>query len=225
VASRRKAEELIAQGLVTVNGSAVTRPGVSVDPRRDRVEVEGRRVRPEKLVYWLINKPTGMVTTVSDPQGRPTVLSLLPEVKQRMFPVGRLDFKTEGALLLTNDGPLANDLLHPGRRVPKVYLARLRGQVDRKALRKLSEGVMLEDGMTAPAEVELRKRTRNATWVELTVWEGRNRLIRRMAEAIRHPVLRLIRVSFAGLSVENMGPGQVRKLRPAEVQAVKSLIQ
>lgn len=225
VASRRKAEQLILDGRVKVNGKAVRKLGTRIHPGRDRVEVEGKQVRPEKLVYLLMNKPPQVVSTVSDPQGRPTVLSLLPRSyrKERLFPVGRLDFQSEGALLLTNDGSLTHALLHPSFHVPKIYLARMRGQVSVETLERMREGVELEDGLTQPVEAKIRNRTQNATWVEIQAREGRNRLIRRMGDALGHPVLRLIRVSFAGLEVESMAAGEIRVLNPKEIARLRGL--
>lgn len=222
VASRRKAETLIAAGRIRVNGRRVTTPGTKVDSYRDRVELDGRLVRRERLVYWLMNKPQGLVSTVSDPQDRPTVLSMLPQVKERIFPVGRLDIQTEGALLLTNDGELTNALLHPSKSVKKVYRARLRGQVLDETLEVLRKGVPLEEGVTAPARVRVTTRTSSATWVEISIHEGRNRQVRRMAEAVGHPVLRLIRVLFADLSVHDMKIGTVRELSKKEVANLRS---
>ena len=225
VTSRRKAEKLIQAGRVRVNGRRVTEMGSKVDPRRDRIEVDGKLVKTERPVYWLMNKPQGLVSTVSDPQGRPTVLTMLPKVKERIFPVGRLDIATEGALLLTNDGDLTHDLLHPSKKVKKTYRARLRGQVLDETVEKLRRGVPLEDGVTAPASARVTARTSAATWVEITIHEGRNRQVRRMAEAVGHPVLRLIRVSFAGLTVHDMKIGTVRELSKKEVADLKKRIR
>ncbi len=221
VASRRKAEEMILAGRVRVNSRKVTELGTKVDPHRDRVELDGKLVRSERFVYWFMNKPRGLVSTVSDPEGRPTVLEILPDVRERVFPVGRLDIATEGALLLTNDGELTNALLHPSKMVKKVYRARLRGQVSDEAVDMLRKGVPLDDRVTAAARVRVTARTSSATWVELTIHEGGKRQVRRMAEAVGHPVLRLIRVSFAGLSVADMKPGTVRELSKKETAALK----
>ncbi len=223
VASRRKSETLITAGRVRVNGEVVTELGTRVDPDRARVEVDGKRVHAETLVYLLLNKPPGYVTTLSDPEGRPTVKDLLPEDGPMLRPVGRLDLNSEGALICTNDGDLAHALTHPSQQVPKRYLARVHGQVSDDALQRLSEGVELEDGKTAPAKVLVQAETASHTWLDFTVTEGRNRLIRRMCEACDLPVMRLIRTHFAGLEVEPLRPGAWRTLTNKEVARLRKL--
>jgi 23S rRNA pseudouridine2605 synthase len=215
VASRRKADELIKASRVTVNGE----PGQlnTFVGRRDRVEVDGERVTPQQLAYVLLHKPAGTVTTASDPQGRPTVVDLV-DLPERVVPVGRLDAETTGALLLTNDGPLAHRLAHPRYGVEKVYVADVEGRPDERALGALSEGVELEDGMTAPATVRCLAPSR----VELTLHEGRNRQVRRMLEAVGHPVTRLHRSVYAGLTLEGLEPGAWRELEPSEVERLRS---
>ena len=215
VASRRKADELIKAGRVTVNGE----PGQlnTFVERRDRVEVDGERVTAQALAYVLLHKPAGVVTTASDPQGRPTVVDLV-DVPERVVPVGRLDADTSGALLLTNDGPLAHRLAHPRYGVEKVYVADVAGRPDERALQALSEGVELEDGMTSPAVARCLAPSR----VELTLHEGRNRQVRRMLEAVGHPVTHLHRSVYAGLTLEGLEPGEWRELRPDEVAALRA---
>jgi 23S rRNA pseudouridine2605 synthase len=215
VASRRKADELIKAGRVTVNGE----PGQlnTFVERRDRVEVDGERVTPQQLAYVLLHKPAGVVTTASDPQGRPTVVDLV-DLPERVVPVGRLDVETTGALLLTNDGPLAHRLAHPRYGVEKVYVANVEGRPDERALRALSEGVELEDGLSAPATVLCLAPSK----VELTLHEGRNRQVRRMLEAVGHPVIRLHRSVYAGLTLEGLEPGAWRELEPSEVERLRS---
>jgi 23S rRNA pseudouridine2605 synthase len=215
VASRRKADELIKAGHVTVNGE----PGQlnTFVERRDRVEVDGKPVAAQKLAYVLLNKPEGVVTTASDPQGRPTVVEFV-DVPERVVPVGRLDADTTGALLLTNDGPLAHRLAHPRYGVEKVYVADVDGRPSARALRALSEGVQLEDGMTSPAVARCLAPTR----VELTLHEGRNRQVRRMLEAVGHPVRRLHRSVYAGLTLDGLAPGEWRELRADEIAALRS---
>lgn len=222
VAARRKAEELITAGRVRVNGKVVTELGTKVGPR-DRVEVDGKRVRPEDRRYLLLNKPVGYVTTLEDPEGRPTVRDLLPEEGPRLFPVGRLDTMTEGALLCTNDGDLAHALTHPSRRVPKRYLARVRGHVGEEALAALAGGVELEDGRSMPAQVFVHAETASHTWLDITVHEGRNRLVRRMCEAVGHPVMRLVRTAFADLEVEPLRRGAWRTLDTKEIARLRKL--
>lgn len=217
VTSRRKAETLIVEGRVRVNGQRVTTLGTKVDPRKDRVEVNGKRVRAEDLTYLLLHKPKGVVTTLDDPEGRATIMDLLPKDGSRIFPVGRLDFYTEGALLCTNDGELAHALTHPSRHVPKRYLVRIRGTVSEEQLAILGTGVDLTDGRSSKAKVLVRAETRGHTWLDITVHEGRNRLIRRMCEALDLTIMRLLRSEFAGLKVDDLHPGNFRQLTAKEI--------
>ncbi|MFN8109793.1 MAG: pseudouridine synthase [Thermoleophilia bacterium] len=219
VASRRKAEQLVADGRVLVNDTPAV-IGQPVGPG-DRIVVDGRTVRAEPLRVLLLNKPMGVVTTASDPQGRPTVLDGLPG-DVRLFPVGRLDINTTGALLVTNDGDLANRLLHPRERVPKVYEALVEGRVSAATLRTLRGGVMLDDGPSLPARVEAMDREHpRATWLRIEITEGRNRIVRRMCEAVGHPVQRLHRVRFAGIGVGGLRTGQWRTLTAAELARLR----
>ena len=215
VASRRGADELIKAGRVTVNGE----PGQlnTFVESHDRVEVDGERVSAQTLRYVLLHKPAGTVTTARDPQGRPTVVQLV-DVPERVVPVGRLDADTTGALLLTNDGPLAHRLAHPRYGVEKVYEVEVEGRPSDAVLRALAEGVELEDGVTAPATVRCLAPSR----IELTLHEGRNRQVRRMCEAVGYPVRRLHRSRYAGLDLKGLGPGDWRELTGAEVDALRS---
>jgi pseudouridine synthase len=215
IASRRGADELIKAGRVRVNGEE-GRLDTFVGGA-DEVEVDGKVVSAQRLAYLLLHKPSGVVTTARDPHGRPTVVELVPD-EPRVVPVGRLDADTTGALLLTNDGPLAHRLAHPRYGVEKVYVADVEGRPSRAALRALSEGVQLEDGMTAPAMARCLAPTR----VELTLHEGRNRQVRRMLEAVGHPVRRLHRSVYAGLTLDGLAPGEWRELRPGEIAALRS---
>ena len=219
IGSRRAVERLIVQGRVKINGRRAEL-GNRVNPATDVVEVDGAPVPlAAHLVYYLLNKPPGVVTTASDPQGRPTVLDLV-DLTVRVWPVGRLDVDSEGALLLTNDGDLTNRLTHPRYGVPKTYLAEVTGQVSERALRRLARGVELDDGPSPPAAVRLVERVAGGSLVEITVAEGRNRLVRRMCEALGHPVRRLVRVAVGPLMLGRLKPGTVRRLAPAEVAAL-----
>ena len=215
VASRRRADELIKAGRVRVNG----RPGALNDfvGRRDVIEVDGQRISAQKLTYVLLHKPAGVVTTAHDPQGRPTVVALVDH-PTRVVPVGRLDADTTGALLLTNDGELAHRLAHPRYQVDKVYEVGVEGEPGDDALRRLAEGVELEDGRTAPAEV----RKLGPSIVELTIHEGRKHQVKRMCEAVGHPVRRLHRTRYAGLNVAGLGPGEWRELSGIELGQLRS---
>ncbi len=218
VASRRAADELIKAGRVTVNGA----PGElnTVVGKRDVVEVDGKRVRPQKLAYVLLHKPAGVVTTARDPHGRRTVVDLIGR-RPGVVPVGRLDADTTGALLLTNDGPLAHKLAHPRYQVDKVYVAEVEGRPTKETLRRLAEGVELEDGRSSPARARLLGPSR----VELTIHEGRKHQVKRMLEAVGHPVVRLHRSSYAGLSADDLAAGRSRELAPDEVTALRELVR
>jgi 23S rRNA pseudouridine2605 synthase len=222
VASRRAAETLIAEGRVRVNGRIVQELGVRADPHRDRIEVDGKRIVAEKPAYYIVHKPREMVTTLSDPEGRPSLGQLLRRIPERVYPIGRLDYHTSGALLVTNDGELADALLTPRRKVPKVYAAKLKGFLDVPELDRLRNGVRLDDGyVTQKAEVFVLREEERNTWVQITLTEGKNRQIHRMAEAIGHPVQRLVRVSFAGLGTEGLRPGDYRPLTRTELDKLK----
>ncbi len=223
VSSRRAAEQIIHDGRVRVNGQVVTELGTRADPERDRIEVDGKPLaRAEGHKYFLVHKPRGMVTTLRDPEGRPSLSELLGGIPERVYPVGRLDFHTSGALLLTNDGDLAQALLHPSREVPKTYVAKLNRAADPRMISELRAGVTLDDGYhTRPAHViELRKEEQKS-WLEITITEGKNRQIHRMVEAVGPRVMRLSRLSFAGLSTDGLRPGQLRELEPQELSALR----
>jgi 23S rRNA pseudouridine2605 synthase len=221
VSSRRAAEELIRSGRVRVNGHVVTELGTKADPRRDRIEVDGKRVVAEDPVYVVLHKPRGVVATMSDPEGRPTVKELLGAIASRVYPVGRLDFATSGVLLATNDGELADGLLHPKKTVPKTYVLKVKGVMKPEDIEVWRKGVRLEDGKTLPADAKLLRHEGDKTWLELTIREGRNQQIRRMGEATGFPVMRLARVAFADISAEGLAPGRWRYLTRDELVSLK----
>ncbi|HRC07209.1 MAG TPA: pseudouridine synthase [Miltoncostaeales bacterium] len=215
VASRRAAEVMITEGRVTVNGD-VAELGRTVESA-DVIAVDGAQIRTERTVTYLLFKPIGTVSTVTDPQGRPTVLDGFPD-DVRLYPVGRLDLNTSGALLITNDGELAHRLMHPSYRVPKVYEALVEGRVSAAGIRSLRDGVELDDGPTHPAKVDRMDRMHpGGTWLTLEIHEGRNRQVRRMCEAVGHRVLRLHRSRYGPLSLGRMARGQWRELTPQEL--------
>lgn len=222
LASRRAAEQLIQAGRVRVNGKIVTELGSRADPASDRVEVDGKRIVAEAPVYILLHKPRAVVSTLHDPEGRPTVASLVDALPVRVFPIGRLDYQTSGALLLTNDGDLSAKLLHPRHHVPKTYLVKVKGEMRREDLTRWREGVQLDDGPTLPAEAFVTKREGGHTWFELILREGRNQQIRRMGEATGFPVHRLTRTAFANLTIDGLRAGQWRFLTLAELRDLKS---
>jgi 23S rRNA pseudouridine2605 synthase len=218
IGSRRSCELLIAAGRVRVNGTVVVL-GARVGPD-DRIELDGVPVlRDVSIVHYLLHKPTGVVTTADDPQGRPTVVQIVPN-EPRVFPVGRLDFDTSGLLVLTNDGELAQLLTHPSHGVDKAYLAEVEGRPSPGALRSLRDGIELDDGPTAPAKVRLVQTHDAHSLVEIVIHEGRNRQVRRMFAAVGHPVLRLVRTRIGPLHDDRLAPGQWRRLDPAEVRAL-----
>jgi 23S rRNA pseudouridine2605 synthase len=217
VASRRAGEDLILAGRVRVNGRVVTELGAKADARDDAIEVDGRRLVLEAPLYLVLHKPRGVVSTLSDPEGRPTVADLLRDAGTRLYPVGRLDFATSGVLLVTNDGDFANGMLHPRGGVPKTYVVKARGTMREDDLDRWRNGVDLEDGRTLPAHVHFLRHEEDKTWFEVTLREGRNQQIRRMGEATGFPVMRLARTSFAGITSEGLRPGQWRTLTVDEL--------
>ena len=222
VASRRACEQLIAEGRVQVNGETVTLPGTKITPGADTVAVDGRVLsRAPRLRYILLYKPVGYICSAADEKGRRTVLDLLDGVTERVYPVGRLDYDTSGVLLLTNDGELTNRLLHPSHEVEKTYLAQVEGEPDQKALERLRKGVKLSDGLTAPAKVRRQRSRDGRFWLELTIHEGRNRQVRRMLEAVGHPVLHLKRTKLDFLDLSGLSPGAWRELSADEVGRLK----
>jgi len=224
VASRRKAERLILEGRVRVDGRVAARLGEKADPEKNEILVDGRPLRIEPKTYLLLNKPKGPITSLSDPFGRPVVMDLVSEVKASLRPVGRLDADSEGLLLLTNDGELAYRLTHPRWGVEKVYHAEVQGKPSGAALRRLREGIQLEEGITAPARVRPLPRKSGRPLLEVVIHTGWRRQVRRMLEAVGHQVVSLRRVQFGPLRLGNLPKGKWRRLNPAEIQALKRAV-
>lgn len=219
IASRRKCEELILAGAVKVDGRVVKELGFKIDPERSIIEIAGKRIAPEKRVYILLNKPRGYLTTVKDTHGRPTVMDLV-KTEVRVFPVGRLDKDTEGLLLLTNDGELANRLISPRYEVEKVYEAVVKGQPSEAKLNKLRRGIVLEEGKTSPAEVAVLWQAKDRTALDITIHQGWKRQVRRMCEAVGHPVISLKRIKVGPLSLRGIPKGGYRLLTKDEVSVL-----
>lgn len=225
VASRRGGEDLIRAGKVSVNGRVISQLGFKADPVLDRIRVRGRLIpQPSPKVYYLLYKPTGVITSLNDPEGRPTVKDLIPRIKAKVFPVGRLDYDAEGLLLLTNDGAMAMRLLHPRYGVARIYLVKVKGILTPGEIKQVAQGVMLADGMSPRMEITPARRLAKNSWLKVTLHEGRNRLIKRTFEAIHHPVLQLRRIRFASLTLEGMRPGDCRPLTAEEIDHVKGLV-
>ncbi|PLS16395.1 pseudouridine synthase [Bacillus sp. M6-12] len=222
--SRRKAEELIAEGKVKVNGKIVRELGTKVGPN-DKVEVNEIPLEKEAPVYYLLYKPRGVISAVADDKNRKVVTDFFPEIPERIYPVGRLDYDTSGLLIMTNDGEFANALMHPKHEVDKVYVAKVKGIPLRESLKKLDRGVKLEDGMTAPARTKVISvdKKKQTSIVEITIHEGRNRQVRRMFEAIGHPVLKLKRERYGFLTLQGLSVGDSRELTPHEVKQLRAL--
>lgn len=222
VASRRASEKLIAEGRVTINGE-VAALGASVEPGVDAIVLDNKPVSLDRKVYVVLNKPVGTVTTASDTHGRPTILECVQGVGARVFPVGRLDMDVEGVLLLTNDGELAHRLIHPKFEVHKVYLVWVEGRMTPETAIRLEQGVLLEDGLTAPCKCVILNQGKEVTQIELTLHEGRKREVKRMCAAVGHRVRKLLRLSFANVKARGLRPGEWRYLSDAEVKGLKKL--
>jgi 23S rRNA pseudouridine2605 synthase len=222
ITSRRKAEKLILQGRVSVNGRVVIELGTKAVLGKDEICLDGKAIKAEteKVVVALF-KPRNCVTTLHDPQGRPTVADLVQSISVRVYPVGRLDFDAEGLLLMTNDGELAHRLQHPRYKVPKTYLVKIRGHPLAEALAQLQQGISLEDGITAPAELHVLEDDNKATWLSLTLREGRNHQVKRMCAAVGCPVLKLRRTKIGPIDLGNLRPGRSRRLNPREMRALR----
>jgi len=221
VASRRKAEELICKGRIAIDGIKVSEMGILVDPEKDKITFDGKLIKAqEQLVYYLLNKPKGYVTTLSDPQGRPIVTSLIKNNKVRLFPVGRLDLDTEGALILTNDGALAQKIQHPSHGIDKTYEALVKGWPKKDNIARLEQGIMLEGKMTSPAKVSVVNKVGKNCLMRITIHEGRKRQVKKMFDFIRHPVLHLKRTAYGKLSLGRIALGESKQLNPSELNNI-----
>ena len=224
IASRRKAEQLIEEGHVRVNGKVVKELGIKVSSS-DKVEVDGIPLEREEPIYFMLYKPRGVISSVNDDKGRKVVTDFFPMIEQRIYPVGRLDYDTSGLLILTNDGEFANTLMHPSNQIDKVYVAKVKGIPTKEALKALERGVRLEDGKTAPAKVKMQTvdKKKQTAIVEITIHEGRNRQVRRMFEAVGNPVLKLKRERYGFLNLQGLKVGDARELSPHEVKQLRAL--
>lgn len=226
ICSRRKAEALILEGRVTVNGRVVQALGTKIDPQRDHVKVDGRHLKPvPPEMFVMLHKPKGYLSAMSDPEGRPTIADLLRGVRCRVFPVGRLDYDAEGLMLLTNHGEMAQALLHPRYHVAKTYLVKVKGVLTGEERTALEAGVRLEEGRTGPAKVTPITKTSQNSWIELTIYEGRKHQVKRMLESIGHPVIKLKRVRFGPLSLGDLPVGEYRYLTDREANALRALLK
>jgi 23S rRNA pseudouridine2605 synthase len=224
ISSRREAEEMILEGRITVNGR-IAELGMKADPNRDHIKVDRKLLtKREPKVYLMFNKPRNVVTTLKDPEGRPTVKDFLKDIRYRVYPVGRLDYDSEGLLLLTNDGDFANAIMHPSKKIPKTYQVKVKGIPEQKEIDGLKKGIHLEDGLTAPAKVKRLKTTENNSWLEVTIYEGRKRQLRRMFDQVGHSVLKLKRIRIKSIDLGDLKPGGYRYLTPDEVTRIKKEI-
>ena len=222
IASRRKAEELIAAGRVELNGAIVRELGTKADPNKDVIRVDGSIVsEAQEKVWFVLYKPAGCVTTLSDPEGRPTIKNYLKGIQERVYPVGRLDYDVEGALLVTNDGELAHQMMHPKFGVRRTYLAKVTGVPEAEKIKKLTEGVRLEDGRAKALEAEMHSRTPRNTWIRVVVAEGRPHLVKRLMDAVGAPVQKLHRADYGGIGVEGLRPGELRELSRDEIESLR----
>ena len=225
VASRRAAEQMISQGRVEVNGRVVQEQGLRVDPERDQIRVDGRRIpAARRHIYLVLNKPRGVVSTMSDPEGRPTLADYLGRCRERLFHVGRLDTDTEGLILLTNDGEFAHRLSHPSFEVPKTYVAEVAGVVDQRTIQRLEKGLRLDDGSVKPDRVKLLSRGESRSLLAITLHEGRNRVVRRMMDSVGHPVDRLARTGIGPVRLGQLAIGTTRELTREELGRLLDLV-
>lgn len=221
IASRRKAEVLIREGRVTLNGQVVLELGTKADPETDEICVDGKSIHiSSRRIYILLNKPVGYASTCQDPHAEKTVLDLVPEIKEAVYPVGRLDLDSHGLLILTNDGDFTCKVTHPSSGIPKTYKARVKGIPSEEAIKRLQQGIQLDEGMTAPAEVKILQREQNHSQIQMTIHEGKNRQVRRMLGIVGHPAIDLARIQIGPIKLGNLKLGQWRYLRPDEVKSL-----
>jgi pseudouridine synthase len=226
IASRREAERMVLEGRVVVNGKVVDQLGCKADVLKDHIKVDGKRLsRIEPKITLLLNKPRNYLSTVKDPAGRPTVMDLLKGIKWRVYPIGRLDFDSEGVLLLTNDGDLAYHLSHPKFSIPRTYWAKVEGIPEKKELMRLKRGVMLEDGEARVVSIHIVRQMEKHSWIQAVIDEGRNHLVKRMFSAIGHSVLKLKRVGFGPIRLEDLPAGQYRHLTDEEMKGLRKMIE
>ncbi|MBI4689087.1 MAG: rRNA pseudouridine synthase [Nitrospirae bacterium] len=224
IASRRGAEEIILEGRVTINGKTATL-GMKADMSKDHIKLDGKLLtKPEPKIYLMLNKPRGVITTLSETEERPTIRNFLKKIKYRAFPVGRLDYDSEGLLFLTNDGDFAHAVLHPSKKIPKTYHVKIKGFLEDDKIERLKKGVKLQDGLTLPSVVKKLRKSEENSWIEITIYEGRKRQVRRMLERVGHSVLKLKRVRINGIELGNLAPGEIRYLTPMEVNKIKKEI-
>ncbi|MGA1870405.1 MAG: pseudouridine synthase [bacterium] len=225
IGSRRKCEQLIKEGKIAVDNRVVTSLSTKVDARTHTISLKGKKIPPPQINrYFLLHKPRGYITTMHDPSGRPTITQFFPAIKERLFPVGRLDCQSQGLLLLTNDGALAYRLTHPKFKVPKVYMVKVQGIIPRAACRTLKKGVYLEDGLVQVEKIKIVRYTKTNSWINVTITEGKNQIIRRIFRKLGFAVLKLTRIQFAFLRLDRLKPGEYRTLTPGEIKKLCEMV-